>query len=70
MTIEEIKRDIILHINRSAIITEYGLRNKVNRYKGKIFKAFPNIFTVLINGEQKSFTYAEILTKSVTIDYN
>lgn len=69
MMIEEIKNQIAQNLNKEVIITEYGLRNKINYYQGRIFKIYPNIFTILINGEQKSFTYAEIVTKDIEINY-
>lgn len=69
MMIEEIKNQITENINKEVMITEYGLRNKINHYQGKIFKIYPNIFTILINGEQKSFTYAEVVTKDIEITY-
>ncbi len=69
MIIDDIKDEITLNINREVLITEYGLRNKINKYRGKIYAVYPNIFTILINGEQKSFTYAEVVTKDIVITY-
>ena len=69
MNVEEIKIKLNKMINRKVKITEYGLRNKINTYYGSIYKVFPNIFTILINNEQKSFTYGEILTGDIVIDY-
>lgn len=69
MNINIIKDEIKNNINRKIIISVYGLRNKVNRYEGNIYKIYPNIFTVLIDGEEKSFTYRDVITGDVKIKY-
>ena len=34
-----------------------------------IYKIYPNLFTVLINGEEKSFNYRDVITGEVKIKY-
>ena len=69
MNINIIKEDISKNINRKVIINVYGLRNKVNRYEGILYKIYPNLFTVLVNGEEKSFNYRDVITGEVKIKY-
>lgn len=69
MNINIIKEDINKHINSKVLISVYGMRNRVNRYEGVIYKVYPNIFTILENGEEKSFPYRDIITGDVKIKY-
>ena len=69
MNINIVKEEIKSKINRKVSISVFGLRNRVNRYEGLIYKVYPNIFTVLIDGEEKSFTYRDVITGEVKIKY-
>ncbi len=69
MNINIIKEEIKSKINRKVTISVFGLRNRVNKYDGVIYKVYPNIFTVLIDGEEKSFTYRDVITGEVKIKY-
>lgn len=69
MNINIIKEDISKNINRKVIVNVYGLRNRVSRYEGILYKIYPNFFTVLVNGEEKSFNYRDVITGEVKIKY-
>lgn len=69
MNINIIKEEIAKKINRKVIVSVYGLRNKINRFEGTLYKVYPNIFTVLVNNEEKSFTYRDVITGEVKIKY-
>lgn len=69
MNINIIKEEISKNLGKQALIKVYGMRNKVNKYEGIIYKVYPNIFTVLINNEEKSFCYRDIIIGDVKIFY-
>lgn len=69
MNLDIIKEKISSSIGKNVKITVYGLRNKINFYEGRIYKTYPNIFTILINNEEKSFAYRDIATKDIKITY-
>ena len=69
MNINLVKEEIKNNINRKVNIAAYGLRNRINRYEGVIYKMYPNLFTVLVNGEEKSFNYRDVITGEVKIKY-
>ncbi len=69
MNINIVKEEISKNINKKVSIAVYGLRNRVNRYEGIIYKMYPNLFTVLVNGEEKSFNYRDVITGEVKIKY-
>ena len=69
MNINITKEEIRKSINKKVIISVHGMRNRINRYEGIIYKVYPNIFTILIDGEEKSFTYRDIITGDIKIKY-
>ena len=69
MNIENIKSMINNNINKKVKITIYGIRNKVNHFEGTLYKTYPNIFTILYQGEEKSFSYRDVITKDIDIKY-
>lgn len=64
-----VKDNLKNNLNKKVLISVYGLRNRVDRYEGTLYKVYPNIFTVLIRGEEKSFTYRDVITGEVKIKY-
>lgn len=69
MNINNIKMELQNKLGKKVKVTVYGLRNKMNSYEGTIHKLYPNIFTILYNGEEKSFSYRDIITKDIAVKY-
>ncbi len=69
MNINIIKENINKNINRNVVVSVYGLRNRMTKYEGVIYKVYPNLFTILVNNEEKSFTYRDVITGEVKIKY-
>lgn len=69
MNLDIIKNNLRNKINSEVIITVKGIRNKKEIYEGKIYKLYPNIFSIMTYNGEKSFSYADIATKDVLIKY-
>lgn len=69
MNLDIVKNQISQNLNKKVRVSVYGLRNRIDRYEGTLYKVYPNIFTVLIRGEEKSFTYRDVITGEVKIKY-
>lgn len=69
MNIELVKRDLEKNLNRHVIVTVYGLRNKINRYEGILYKTYPNIFSIVQDGIEKSFSYNDYIIGDIKIKY-
>ncbi len=69
MNLDSVKEEIKNNLNQAVSITVYGMRNKTNNYTGIISGIYPNIFTVLVEGENKSFSYVDVVTKEIEIEY-
>ena len=68
MNINNIKKYLRSKVGCNIVIIYYGNRNKKEKYNGILYKLYGNIFTIrLLNGEVKSFSYIDVLTKTVQI---
>lgn len=67
-----VKEKLNSHIGKEVII-KYSLgRNKYEKYKVVIKELYKNIFLVEVkdeNKEIKSFTYSDVITKTIKIDF-
>ena len=72
MTLQEIKDKVCENIGRDVTI-RYNLgRNKFEKYNVKIKETYKNVFIVEVvdkKYEIKSFSYTDVMTKTIKIDY-
>ena len=69
MTISSVKKDLLDHIGDQVSI-KYNLgRNKYEEYSAKIKELYDYVFIVDTNLGTKSFTYIDVITKAIKIDY-
>lgn len=72
MTITKVKAELNNHIG-DVVKLNYNLgRNKYETYEVIIKELYNNIFLVQLTGQTdivKSFTYSDIITKTIKIDY-
>lgn len=69
MNINLVKEEISKKLNSKVIVSVYGMRNRVSRLEGILYKIYPNLFTVMVDGEEKSFCYRDVITGDVKIKY-
>ena len=73
MTLQEIKTKVNNNIGNNVTIKYNIGRYRIEKYNVKIKEAYKNIFIVEAenknNIEIKSFTYTDIMTKTIKIDY-
>lgn len=72
MNLEKVKTELMHHIGDNATIRAYLGRNKYEEYQVTIKEAYDRIFLVTIHSEKediKSFTYSDIITRTIRIRY-
>ncbi|MGM9849410.1 MAG: Veg family protein [Bacilli bacterium] len=73
MTLQEIKEKVNNNIGNNVTIKYNIGRNRIEKYNVKIKETYKNIFIVETNNtnniEIKSFTYTDVMTKTIKIDY-
>jgi len=68
MNIISIKNYLRTKIGSRIVVIYYGSRNRKEIYKGVICNLYGNIFTIrLVNGDIKSFSYCDILTRTIRV---
>ena len=69
MTISSVKKEMLEHIGDQVSI-KYNLgRNKYEEYEAKIKELYDYVFLVDTDLGVKSFSYIDIITKVIRIDY-
>ena len=73
MTLQEVKNKVNNNIGNNVIIKCNLGRNKIEKYNVKIKETYKNIFIVEVNNQDnreiKSFSYTDVITKTIKIDY-
>ena len=69
MNIDIVKSKLENNLNKKVVVTVYGLRNKINKYEGILYKIYPNIFSILEDGVEKSFSYNDYITGDIKIKF-
>lgn len=69
MNINLVKEEISKKLNSKVMVSVFGMRNRVSRLEGILYKIYPNLFTVMVDGEEKSFCYRDVITGDVKIKY-
>ncbi len=69
MTISQIKKSLLDHLG-DIVSIKYNLgRNKYEEYEAEIKELYDYVFLVECNNVIKSFTYIDVITKTIKIDY-
>ena len=69
MTISKIKKELLEHLG-DVVSIKYNLgRNKYEEYEAKIKELYDYIFLVDTDLGIKSFSYIDVVTKVIRIDY-
>ncbi len=69
MTIETIRNSIYDNMGNKVRVIHNEGRNKIIRYEGRVIEVYNNIFIVLDDKGKRSFSYHDILTKTVKISF-
>lgn len=69
MNLDIIKSKLLTKLGSEVTITVKGIRNKKSIYEGKIYKLYPNIFSIMTRNGEKTFSYADIATNDILIKY-
>ena len=70
MTISKVKKELLEHLG-DIVSIKYNLgRNKYEEYEAKIKELYDFIFLVDTDLGVKSFSYIDVITKVIKIDYS
>lgn len=67
MNVSDIKEEIESLVNKQIMIKVSGSRSRNQMFKGVVNQVYPNIFTVIVDGNNMSFTYADVAIGDVMI---
>lgn len=67
MNLDIVREQIAQYLNQQVEIKVYGMRNKNYQYEGVVSAVYPYVFTVLVQGSEKSFNYADVIIGDVVV---
>ena len=67
MNLDIVRDKIKSYLDKNVIIHVYVMRNKNNTYRGVLSGVYPYVFTVNIDGTEKSFNYADVIIGDVVV---
>ena len=69
MTISKVKKELLEHLG-DVVSIKYDLgRNKYEEYEATIKELYDYVFLVECDNVVKSFSYIDVITKAIRIDY-
>ena len=69
MTISKVKKELLEHLG-AVVSIKYNLgRNKYEEYEAIIKELYDYVFLVECDNVVKSFSYIDVITKVIKIDY-
>lgn len=69
MNINLIKEEIENNIGKRVSAKINMGRNKIENFEGVISASYPFLFTIELDSEIKSFSYSDLLTKTLELHY-
>ena len=69
MNLDIVRENMKKYLNKNVKIDVYGMRNKNYEYYGIVSGLYPYVFTVLIDGTQKSFNYSDGIIGDVVVNF-
>lgn len=67
MNLDIIRERIIQMKHKEVEVHVYGMRNKNQHYYGVVSGVYPYVFTVLIQGKERSFNYSDVIIGEVVV---
>jgi len=64
-----IKESLQTHIGQTVKVKINGMRNKTDSFIGVLKDIYPQIFTIEVEGNIKSFSYSELINKEVILTF-
>lgn len=69
ITIDDVKAKLSKHIGNKVTINYNLGRNKFEQYDAIIKEMYNYVFIVELDNEIKSFSYSDVITKTIKIEY-
>lgn len=67
MNLDIIREQIQKMYQKEVEVHVYGMRNKNQHYYGVVSGIYPYVFTVLVQGKEKSFNYSDVIIGEVVV---
>ena len=69
MNLDIVRDNMKKYLHKSVVVEVYGMRNKNYQYYGVVSGLYPYVFTVLVDGTEKSFNYSDVIIGDVVVKF-
>ena len=67
--IEQIKTDVMKHLNKEVKVVSRENRNRNETFYGKVIEIYAHIFIVSNGANKKSFSYSDVLSRDIAVTF-
>ena len=67
MNLDIVRERIQSMYHKNVEVNVYGMRNKTAKYYGVVSGVYPYVFTICVNGSEKSFNYSDVIIGEVVV---
>lgn len=67
--IEQIKSDVMKHLNKEVKVVSRENRNRNEIFYGKVVEIYAHIFIVSNGVNKKSYSYSDVLSRDIAVTY-
>ncbi len=64
-----IKQKLLPHQGEKVLVKLFGMRGKTDKFIGILKDFYPQIFTIDVDGQTRSFSYTELINGDVVLSF-
>ena len=68
MNLDIVRERFSSYLNKRVAVHIYGMRNKSEEFIGVVSGVYPYVFTVFVNGKERSFNYADVIIGDIVVN--
>ena len=68
MNLDIVRERSANYLNKKVVVHVYGMRNKSEEFIGIVSGVYPYVFTVVVNGSERSFNYSDVIIGDIVVN--
>lgn len=68
MNLDIVRERFANYLHKRVKIHVYGMRNKSEEFVGVVSGVYPYVFTVFVNGFERSFNYSDVVIGDIVVN--
>ncbi len=68
MNLDIVRERFVTYLHKKVSVHVYGMRNKSEEFIGVVSGVYPYVFTVRVNGRERSFNYSDVVIGDIVVN--